>query len=139
MKRVISLIVSLISLLSFSYAQTPQWINYTCGNNVYSLADEGNTLWLGTNGGLVKFDKTTESLTFYNASNLGLPHNDVRCIAIDGEWTKWIGTWDGLVTFDNTKWEAFNTSNSGLPNNNILSIAIEGGGTSCIGLMVMAW
>jgi len=82
MKRVISLIVSLISLLSFSYAQTPQWINYTCGNNVYSLDDESNDLWVGTTGGLVKLDKATGIPTFFNKSNSDLSDNDVRAIAI---------------------------------------------------------
>jgi hypothetical protein len=69
----------------------------------------------------------------YNTSNSGLPDNDVRAIAIDGQGNKWIGTTDGLAKFDDVNWTVYNTSNSGLPNNDVFAIAIDGQGNKWIG------
>jgi len=82
------------------FSQNPDWINYTNGQGVYALSDNGNELWIGAGqGGLVKLDKTTEEMTFYNSANSGLPHNDVYSLAIDGS-NIWIGTWGELAKFD---------------------------------------
>ena len=69
-------------------AQHPDWVNFTDGQSVYVLADNGNELWIGVSeGGLVKLDKATEEMTFYNHANSGLPHNDVYALATDGNNT----------------------------------------------------
>jgi len=138
MKKVILLIVALISLIGFVNAQNPQWFYYNNGDYIYALAEEGNDMWVGTNGGVVKLDKTTGVPTFYNTSNSGLPSNLVREIAIDGNGTKWIGTGDessgkGLTEFDGTNWTTYDTSNSGLPDNGVWSIALEANGTKWLG------
>ena len=80
------------TFLSVSFAQNPEWINYTEGNYVSALIEDGNYIWAGTNGGLVKIDKTSGEPTFYNKTNSGLPSNWVYAIAIDGNGNKWIGT-----------------------------------------------
>jgi ligand-binding sensor domain-containing protein len=60
-------------------------------NRVYAIAIDGQgNKWIGTRGGLVKFDGV--NWTVYNTSNSGLPDNYVRAIAIDGQGNKWIGT-----------------------------------------------
>ena len=105
---------------------SPEWINYTDGKNVYSTAIEGDIVWIGTWGGLVKLNKVTGETTFYNRGNSGLPDNWVWSIAIDGSGNKWIGTWTGgLAKFDGTNWTVYNKLNSGLPDNGVLSIAID--------------
>jgi len=101
---------------------------------ISSLAEEDNFIWVGTNFGLVKLDKTTGIPTFYNKSNSGLPNNSINSIAIDGSGLKWIGTRSGLAKFDGTNWTIYNTSNSGLPDNYVYSIAIDGSGNKWIGL-----
>jgi hypothetical protein len=139
MKKVLIIFITLISFIRIATAQNPQWLNYTYGNTVSAILEDVNILWIGTGGGLVEFDKTTETLTFYNATNSGLPDNWVNSIAIDGSGTKWIGTGivnphsGGLAKFDGTNWTTYNTSNSGLPNNWVRSIAIDGNGTKWIG------
>ena len=122
-------------IISFSviYAQNPEWINYTNGQNVTSVVIEGNNVWIGTTGGLVKLNKTTGEKTFFNKSNSGLPSNSVSSIAIDGLGNKWIGTY-GLAKFDGTTWTVYTTSNSGLPDNTVNSIAIDSSGNKWIGL-----
>ncbi len=123
-----------LSFFSFAFAQNPEWINFTAGNDVRAVAVEGNYIWVGTEGGLVKLDKTTGNMTFYNRSNSGLPDNWVLAIAIDGQGNKWIGTWwGGLAKFDGVNWTVYNTSNSGLPDNWVRAIAIDGQGNKWIG------
>jgi len=95
MKKVILLFVTLISLIGFADAQNPQWLYYINGDNIYALAEEGNDMWVGTNGGVVKLDKTTGIPTFYNTSNSGLPNNWVYSITIDNSGTKWMGVYSG--------------------------------------------
>ena len=48
------------------------------GTNVNSVVVEGDNIWAGTNGGLVKLNKTTGESTFYNKANSGLPDNRVN-------------------------------------------------------------
>lgn len=81
--------------LSAGFAQNPEWLNYTNGDWVSALIEEGNYIWAGTNGGLVKINKTSGETTFYNRANSGLPSNRVYSIAIDGSGNKWIGTGGG--------------------------------------------
>ena len=87
--------IVLISLAGFTHSQNPKWINYTNGHKIKALAEDGNNIWIGTNGGLVKLDKITGIPIYYNTSNSGMPDNWVRAIAIDGNGTKWIGTFGG--------------------------------------------
>jgi len=93
MKKVI-LIFHLI-LNSILLAQNPDWINYTNGNSISSIAEEVSDIWVGTNGGLLNINKISEDELFYNRSNSGLPDNYVTSIEIDSEGTKWIGTFRG--------------------------------------------
>jgi hypothetical protein len=76
----------------------------------------------------------TQEWIVYNTSNSGLPSDDVRAIAIDGQGNKWIGTYGGgLAKFDGVNWTVYNTSNSRLPSNYVWAIAIDGQGNKWIG------
>jgi len=133
MKKTTLFLVTVIGLTSLVTAQNPQWINYTNGNYITSLAEEGNNMWVGTTGGLVKLDKITGTPTFYNTLNSGLPENLVSSIAIDERGTKWIGTdGGGLAKFDGTNWIIYNTSNSDLPDDFVWSLAVDGNGNTWI-------
>jgi len=60
-------------------------------NWVSSLAiDEQGNLWIGTGGGLAKFDG--ETWTAYDTSNSGLPDNWIWSLAIDRQGNIWIST-----------------------------------------------
>ena len=41
----------IISISNSAYAQYPQWFNYTNGDRIRALAEEGINLWIGTSGG----------------------------------------------------------------------------------------
>ena len=122
-------------VFNFSFAQSPEWVNFTVGNYIQALAFEGDYIWVGTEGGgLVKLNMVTGEKVHYNKANSGLPSNWVLAIAIDGQGNKWIGTdWGGLVKFDGLNWTVYNTSNSSLPSDTIFAIAIDSKGSRWIG------
>ena len=88
-----------MSLANTLYSEEPQWINYTNGDIITVLVEEGEFIWVGTNGGVIKINKSTKETVFYNSSNSGLPDNRVTSISIDDSGNKWIGTSTGLVKF----------------------------------------
>jgi photosystem II stability/assembly factor-like uncharacterized protein len=101
-------------------------------NRIMCIAiDSSDNKWIGTKGGLARFDGT--DWTIYNYSNSGLPDNIIRCITIDSKDNKWIGTTGGLARFDGTDWTIYNSSNSGLPDNSIWCIAIDSSDIKWIG------
>jgi len=127
-------IILFILFFTFAFSQNPEWINYTSGKIITEIIEEGNYLWIGTTGGIVKLHKQTGQTEFFNKSNSGLPDNDVNAITVDEEGNKWIGTWGGgLAKFDGVSWTVYNTSNSGLPDNYIIAIAIDKEGNKWIG------
>ncbi len=90
MKKLKLFLLALTSLIICN-AQNPQWINYTNGNNIAAIAEEGDYLWIATHrGGLVKLHKASGNPVFFNKANSGLPNNWVRSIAIDLNNNKWI-------------------------------------------------
>jgi len=117
MKKINLLLVVLL-IVCIGKAQNPEWIGYTNRDAVLAIVEDNSFLWIGTNGGLVKLDKNTENLTFYNTSNSGLPNNYVYSIAIDVQGNKWIGTWgSGLSVFNETGVELSIKENQPIRNN----------------------
>lgn len=98
--------------------------------NYISIDGFGNK-WIGTGGGLVKYNDT--SWTHFNTQNSGIPSNEVNFISIDDSGNKWIGTKKGLAKYDDTSWTVYDTSNSSLPANNVSSIAFDPLGNMWIG------
>ncbi|HAW09221.1 MAG TPA: hypothetical protein DCW42_08695, partial [Bacteroidetes bacterium] len=67
-------------------------------NGVISITiDKNSTKWLGTDGGLVKYDGTW---TIYDTLNSDIPDNTVYTIAIEVNNTKWIGTNEGMAAYN---------------------------------------
>jgi ligand-binding sensor domain-containing protein len=107
-----------------SYGQA-KWVNYTNGQQITSLAEDNNSTWVGTSGGLVQIDKTTENKTFYNKANSGIPDNHVTALAfLKGDL--WIGTRaGGLAKYTNGVWAVYNIANSKLPSNEVAALKIS--------------
>ena len=103
-----------------------EWINYTNASVVYALAFEGDYVWEGTRGGVIKRSLTNpeEDVTYYTRAD-GLAGNCVYAIAIDPRGVKWFGTNDGVSKFDGVNWVTYNTLNSGLIDNRVTAIAID--------------
>ena len=68
--------------------------------------DDNGALWVGTDGGLDRFDPTTETFSHYrhNPDDPASLSNDViRALFVDSSGTLWVGTWGGgLDRFDRT-------------------------------------
>ena len=110
------IILLMLILLLQCYSQNPEWINLTNGDRVYDLLSFKNNLWIGTDGGLVKLNKTTEEISFYNRANAALPDNHIRSIAIDSSGNLWLGTqYNGVGKFYDDECLVFNSANSPLP------------------------
>lgn len=105
------------------------------GNTVYCIiSDSTGILWIGTDGGLVKYDGI--NWTIYNASNSGLPYNNVSSITFDKQKNMWIGTrGGGVAKYNGVNWEIFNTSNTdyGVNSNTVYTILIDSADNKWIG------
>ncbi len=75
------------------------------------LAEENNTIWLGTNSGIVHFDGAGY---FLIDEEKGLPFNEVVSLLIDRPGNLWIGTFKGLARYDKQLLYTFDESN-GIP------------------------
>ncbi len=126
MKTIATLLFMLIFFIAGCLsAQTHQCVSYANASYVTCSVVEGNYLWVGTVGGLVKYNRLTGEKTNYNFGNSGLQSNYITCIDIDNQGNKWIGTGLGLNRFDGVNWTWYNTNNSGLPDNWITCLDID--------------
>ena len=126
--------LALFVIISNVKSQNPEWVNYTNGDQITSLAEEGKYIWVGTTGGLVQLDKNTGNPIFYNKGNNPKSNVIITKIIVDIFANKWICSYyGGLTKFDGTNWTIYNTENSGLPSNEITSIASDINGNIWIG------
>lgn len=134
-----TLFFALLLLLSSLTAQISPWVNYTYNSSVRAIAREGNILWIGTTGGLVRYDTTTGDKAYYNVSNSGIPYNYVNAIAIDANGTKWIGSGEyassigGLASFDGETWTSYTIPDNGIGSRCVLSLAFDHTGNLWVG------
>ncbi|GBD87403.1 two component regulator propeller [bacterium BMS3Abin03] len=119
----------LLGLIFFNISILPQqnlqWINYTNGDYINTILEKDNYLWIGTSGGLLKYNKSTGEKEFFNKGNAYIPSNAIVSLTFEIDGDMWLGTTAGLVKYSNGGWYKYTTSNSGLPSNFINSIAID--------------
>ena len=73
------------------------------GNYIISiLNDNKGNLWLGGTNGLIKVDKSTGKIVWYqqNSSQYPLPHNKVRDVFEDADGDIWIATDGSICRYD---------------------------------------
>ncbi|MDR2621644.1 MAG: T9SS type A sorting domain-containing protein, partial [Dysgonamonadaceae bacterium] len=132
----------LLSLLimypALTFSQLTGWVNYTNGDMVTKILNDGDYLWIATDGGLVKMNKQTEEKTFYNRANAGLPENHLRSLAKDSNGNIWVTTQNqGVGKFDGTNSTVYKAGNSGLPTSQYCqSIAIDNENNVWIGTLM---
>ncbi len=118
--------------------------NSLSNNEVNVLLEDGDYLWIGTEGGLNKWDRKKGIFKHYN-------HNpyDATSIGSDAVWalykdkhgTLWVGTWGGGLNKYNDKKDCFErythkpNDNTSIGSNNIFSIFEDSDGNFWIGTM----
>ncbi|MFN8285612.1 MAG: T9SS type A sorting domain-containing protein [Chitinophagales bacterium] len=109
MKHLLNWLYVLLSVFTFfkGYGNT-NFIDYTTGFWINDIQREQDTLWIATDGGLVKLNLNNGSKDFYDAGNSGLTANKVLCIYIDSVGNKWMGLEQGVVRYDGSSWDAIN-------------------------------
>ncbi|MFC1620332.1 two-component regulator propeller domain-containing protein [Candidatus Neomarinimicrobiota bacterium] len=127
---VLFLLTITLSIIPRIHAEGPNWINYTNTDKVFAILDGGAYMWIGTDGGLVRIDKTTEEVKSYNRANAGLPDHHITALAIDSTGHVWVGTYySGIGRLEGDSFITYNTQKSGLPHdqwNNALAVHPNG-------------
>jgi ligand-binding sensor domain-containing protein len=126
------------AVASTAFAQTidlcEQWRTFAEIDQTTSLALDHQYLWVGTKGGLVRFDTLSYDAKLYDKTNSGLPVNAVTSLVMDRTGRLWIGTYGGGVArLDRGVWSTFDASNSALKSNYILSLALDSTGAVWVG------
>ena len=100
-------------------------------NKVYTLAvDAMNTLWIGSNAGLTKYNGTT--FTTYNTTNSNLVSDTIISLAcISGK--VYAGTRKGLAVFNGTTFSNYNHANNGMKSDTVICITAENGAAIWLG------
>lgn len=107
-------------------ADTIVWT--TWGANQYRLVDDGESLWIGATGGIVRWDKQGQGYRRYSAVDR-LPHTVVLAVAVDQAGNRWFGGDGGLSRLDPAeRWTHFTTANSGIHANCVDGIAVDAEG-----------
>lgn len=88
-KAVLWLIVSLVSVST--YARLSDSKDYAPTDWIRAMSVNDNSLWLATEGGLVKFDTKTGETTIYNRTNAPIPEDNILSVACNGS-SVWFGT-----------------------------------------------
>jgi ligand-binding sensor domain-containing protein len=84
---------------SLRVASPTGWINYQNGNFVFTLARQGDVLWAGGDGGLVRWDLTDGSYAGFDRAD-GLVSNRIHDLLVDREGDLWIATDAGINRYD---------------------------------------
>lgn len=129
MVRFYLVLAAFLAMAGWSFAQNPEWMNFSNGNFISEITSDADTLWVGTQGGLVKIDKTTGETLFYNKLNSGLSDNWITTIKIAPDGKKWIGTgMGGLNIWDGVEWKVYDSVNSPMRSNMIEAIDFDSSG-----------
>ncbi len=125
MKRFFLLIFFLVFFLTVVLAAQDKWINYSYTNAVLSIEHDGDYWWLGTEGGLVKFNESTHFIQVFNRGNSHIIANRIPLLSKDENNTLWLGSYHGISKFDGQTFTNYTGDNSGLLNNNIKHLDFE--------------
>lgn len=97
--------VYLFLLCNNAYCQYTEWTNYSFANEVNSIVEEDSLLWIGTDVGLIRYNKITQERNCFDRSNSPLKADDILQIVIDKYKNKWLITAEGLIKYKNDKWD----------------------------------
>jgi ligand-binding sensor domain-containing protein len=94
-------------------AQANPWEHFCYGGEIRSLASHGNTVWVGSTAGLVKYDISTQEKQFFDKANSPLLSNWISALAVSPSGILWIGTYEGVYRVEANNWQLYDIHNSG--------------------------
>ncbi len=97
------------------------WTTYTDASFVSGLAVDENDLWVGTRGGVLLWNISSQTYSKYTTTE-GLADQNVKDVFIDNTGNIWFGTTEGVQCYDGSTWTTYNAANSPLPDNRVYSI-----------------
>ena len=106
------ILLLLTALVLNAHAQLTDWENYTTNGWIRQMAQDGENLWLATNGGLVKYNKQTGEHKLFTHSNSGLCSNDLLSVACHGGKVLVGSNYDGVSEFDGSTFKTYNVVNA---------------------------
>jgi ligand-binding sensor domain-containing protein len=139
------LIVSLLGIFTQPFQTSPKsmqtaspaisttaqaWRTFTKVTSIHSLAIQGEYLWAGTDGGVVRWNTTDGSYVKYTTAD-GLANNSIEPITSDARGNVWAGA-GGVSKFDGTTWTTYTTAD-GLVSNGVTAIASDAAGNLWFG------
>ena len=125
-----------LTILFFTFTLSAQtWTTFTNHKDVQDIVKDGNTLWVGTTGGLLKWDLENETHEKFTTSD-GLISNRIRQIVIDEEGNVWIATSRGISVLNTENQFTNYTTSDGLLYNDISSVVIDSAGNKWFGTKV---
>ncbi len=99
MRSFVPLVLLVLFIAPAAHAQSLRdWTNYTDVNDVNSITSYGDTIWLATNGGLVRFLESDPSNEVRLTNADGLGDNQLRFVTIDSNGVLWCGGENGRLS-----------------------------------------
>jgi ligand-binding sensor domain-containing protein len=128
-------VLATLFVVSGLYAQSVQtWQHYSDSNTPECLIQDGPFLWVGTDGGLIKFDKSVDTFAIFNPQNSGLSINSVVSLTRGKDGSIWAGTrGGGLASLQGGVWSTYTTKNSQLPSDWVSALAADSLGRIWVG------
>ena len=84
----------------------PGWTSYSNANLALTLARQGDSVWVGSEGGLVRWDLAAGTYVKLGVAD-GLASGHINDLLVDEEDVLWVATAAGLSRFDGTTWTTF--------------------------------
>lgn len=107
-----------------SWSLIPKRVHWT------AVTEQGNYLWVGTDGGgLIRIDKTTYEQKRFDSGNSGLISNKITSLATDGD-DLWVASYPfvGMCKYNGDNWTTYKFSSRGNWHRQKTSIAVQDSG-----------
>jgi ligand-binding sensor domain-containing protein len=104
------------------------WTNHTLEYWTHAFAVQGNTLWVGTNGGLLRWNLTDDTTRKFTPAD-GLVGTVIHDLALDTSGDIWVGHDRGLSVYDGSTWTTYDQDNSGVPSDEVIQLEVASDGT----------
>lgn len=102
-------------------ALPPGWTQFSDTSQVRAIALQDDLVWVGSEGGLIAWNRYDGSYHKYTMLD-GLSSHNITSLLVTQDGELWAGTdGGGVMVFDGTSWEAF-TTEDGLDSDTVLSL-----------------